>query len=126
MGLVGAGHRYWRGQRARGAVALVLGPLGLILGGLVVATAPGGLGTGNGLGGGIVAMAVGLIGMALGGMALARSRRARLRRSYGRAFGEFAIKSRMSRAQSRSIPITSASNSINSICRHSARCRSAI
>ena len=42
---------------------------------LVVATADGGLGTGNGLAGGIVAMMVGLIGMALGGLALARSRR---------------------------------------------------
>ena len=56
-------------------MALVLGPIGLVIGGLVVATADGGLGTGNGLAGGIVAMMVGLIGMALGGPALARSRR---------------------------------------------------
>ena len=56
-------------------MALVLGPIGLVIGGLVVATADGGLGTGNGLGGGIVAMMVGLIGMALGGLALIRSRR---------------------------------------------------
>ena len=41
----------------------------------VVAAADGGLGTGNGLGGGIVAMIVGPIGMALGGLALGRSRR---------------------------------------------------
>jgi hypothetical protein len=47
----------------------------LLIGGLVVATADGGLGTGNGLAGGVVAMVVGLIGMALGGLALARSRR---------------------------------------------------
>ena len=61
----------------RGAiVALVLGPIGLIIGGLVVATADGGLDTGNGLGGGVVAIAVGLIGMALGGLASARSCRA--------------------------------------------------
>jgi len=53
----------------------VLGPIGLVIRGLVVATADDGLGTGNGLGGGIVAMMVGLIGMALGGLALARSRR---------------------------------------------------
>lgn len=60
----------------RGAiVALVLGPIGLVSGGLVVATANGGLGTGNGLGGGVVAMMVGLIDMTLGGLALARSRR---------------------------------------------------
>jgi hypothetical protein len=52
-----------------------MGPIGLIIGGLVVGTADGGLGTGNGLGGGIIAMLVGLIGMALGGLALARSRR---------------------------------------------------
>jgi hypothetical protein len=68
------------GKRAtgrRGAVAaLVLGSFSLLVGGLVVATAPGGLGTGNGLGGGVVAMVVGLIGIALGGMALARTRRA--------------------------------------------------
>src|SRR6266498_3718365 len=44
-------------------------------GGLVVATSPGGIGTGNGLGGAIVAMVVELIGMVLGGLALARSRR---------------------------------------------------
>ena len=43
--------------------------LGLFPGG--VETSP----TGNGLGGGVVAMMVGLIGMALGGLALARSRR---------------------------------------------------
>jgi hypothetical protein len=56
-------------------VALVLAPIGLVIGGLVVATADGGLGTGNGLGGGVVAMMVGLIGIALGGLALARARR---------------------------------------------------
>jgi uncharacterized membrane protein YeaQ/YmgE (transglycosylase-associated protein family) len=61
----------------RGAIAaLVLGPIGLVIGGLVVATAKGGFGTGNGLGGGILAMIVGLVGMALGGLALARVRRA--------------------------------------------------
>jgi hypothetical protein len=38
-------------------------------------TADGGLGTGNGLAGGAVAVIVGLIGMALGGLALSRSRR---------------------------------------------------
>jgi hypothetical protein len=69
--------RSTRSNGRRGAiVALVLGPIGLIMGGLVVATADGGLGTGNGLGGGVVAMMVGLIGIALGWLALARSRRA--------------------------------------------------
>jgi hypothetical protein len=46
---------------------VVLGLIGFVIGGLVVATANGGLGTGNGLGGGVVAMMVGLIGMVLGG-----------------------------------------------------------
>ena len=64
------------GNRRRGAiVALVLGPIGLVVGGLVVITADGGLGTGNGIAGGALAMIVGMIGMALGGLALARSRR---------------------------------------------------
>ena len=56
-------------------MALVLAPIGLVVGGLVVATADGGFGTGHGLAGGIVAMIVGLIGTALGGLALSRSRR---------------------------------------------------
>jgi hypothetical protein len=56
-------------------VALAAGLLAMAIGGLVVATADGGVGTGNGLGGAIVALAVGLIAMLLGGLALARSRR---------------------------------------------------
>ena len=64
-----------RGRRGAFA-ALVLGPIGLVIGGLVVATADGGVGTGNGVAGGVVAMVVGLIGMALGGLTLARSPRA--------------------------------------------------
>jgi hypothetical protein len=64
------------GTGRRGAIAaLVLAPIGLVIGAVVVATADGGLGTGNGFGGGIVAMMVGLIGVALGGLALTRSRR---------------------------------------------------
>jgi hypothetical protein len=65
------GHKGRRGA----IVALVLGPIGLIIGGLVVVTADGGVGTGGGVAGGVVAMMVGLIGTALGGLALARSRR---------------------------------------------------
>jgi hypothetical protein len=42
---------------------------------VVVATAEGGLGTGNGLGGAVVALVVGLIGIVLGGLALSRLRR---------------------------------------------------
>ena len=60
----------------RGAiVALILGPISLVTGGLIVATADGGLGTGNGIAGGFVAIALSLIGMALSGLALARSHR---------------------------------------------------
>ena len=60
----------------RSIVALGAGVLGVALGGLVAATAPGGVGTGNGLGGAVVAMLVGLLGLVLNGLALARSRRA--------------------------------------------------
>src|SRR5215831_7089688 len=53
-------------------VAVVLGLSGAVIGGLVVATAQGGLGTGHGFGGGIVAMIVGLIGITFGWLAQAR------------------------------------------------------
>jgi len=59
-----------------GVVSLVAGLLGMTLGGLVVATAGGGLGTGHGLGGGIVALVAGSIGVILGGLGVARARRA--------------------------------------------------
>lgn len=64
------------GGRRRAIVALVLGPIGAVIGGLIVVTADGGVGTGNGVAGGVVAMIVGLIGVGLGWLALARSRRA--------------------------------------------------
>ena len=75
LALVRATRRIGNNGRRGAIVALVMGPIGLAIGGLVVATADGGLGTGNGLAGGVVAMVVGLIGMALGGLALVRSRR---------------------------------------------------
>jgi hypothetical protein len=56
-------------------VALTTGLLGMTLGGLVVITAKGGIGTGGGLGGAILALVVGLIATILGGVLLARSRR---------------------------------------------------
>ena len=55
-------------------VALALGAIGIVLGGLIVATADGGLGTGNGLGGAAVAVVLGLIAVVLGGLARARGR----------------------------------------------------
>ena len=61
-----------RRERRPSVTALILGPIGLILGTGVVVTADGGLGTGTGLGGGVVAMIVGTIGSALG--VLARTR----------------------------------------------------
>ena len=58
-------------------VALVAGLIAGVNGGLVLAFANGGPGTGNGVVGGAGALVLGLIGMALGGLALARSRRSR-------------------------------------------------
>ncbi|MFJ1564513.1 DUF6223 family protein [Streptomyces erythrochromogenes] len=77
LGLIGvvAGWRALRRSSRTGAVGtLSTGLIALALGGTVAATAPGGLGTGSGLGGAYVGMLVGLIAAALGGRALARSR----------------------------------------------------
>ncbi|MFG2296138.1 DUF6223 family protein [Streptomyces sp. NPDC048603] len=57
--------------------AVVAGLVSVTLGGLVVATAEGGVGTGNGLGGAYVALLFGLTATALGSWALSRSRRTR-------------------------------------------------
>jgi hypothetical protein len=51
------------------------GLIAVLVGGSVAATADGGLGTGNGLGGAYVAMLVGLIAITLGWLARSRSRR---------------------------------------------------
>lgn len=65
----------------RGAlVALVAGLAGMVTGGLVVAAAEGGPGTGYGIVGGFAALAVGLIAALLGGLALLRTRRIATRR----------------------------------------------
>jgi hypothetical protein len=56
-------------------VALVAGPIAAANGGLNLALATGGPGTGNGVVGAAGALVLGLIAMALGGLALARSRR---------------------------------------------------
>jgi hypothetical protein len=62
----------------RGAVTAVVLGLGCAgLGAALAVTADGGLGTGNGLGGSVVAAALGLVALGLGGTALSRSRRAR-------------------------------------------------
>ncbi len=57
------------------SVALVVGLIAAINGGLNVAVANGGPGTGNGVVGGAAAFVLGLIGMAIGGVARARTRR---------------------------------------------------
>lgn len=75
LSLTRAVRRIGNGGSNGAIVALVLGPIALIVGGLVVATADGGLGTGNGVAGGFVAMAVAVIGIALGGLARVRSGR---------------------------------------------------
>jgi hypothetical protein len=76
LGAVSGARALIRGKARRQAlVAVVLSPMGLLVGGLVAATADGGVGTGKGFGGAVVAMVIGLIGTVLGGAALARSRR---------------------------------------------------
>jgi hypothetical protein len=56
-------------------VATMAGLLAAVNGGLNLAIATGGPGSGNGVVGGAAALVLGLIAMALGGLALARSRR---------------------------------------------------
>jgi hypothetical protein len=83
IGLTGvvSGVRSLRSARPAGKetrrfpVALVAGPLAVVLGGWVVATARGGVGTGNGLGGAVVGVVLGLIAIGLGGLSSLRRRR---------------------------------------------------
>ncbi|MFG2987014.1 DUF6223 family protein [Streptomyces sp. NPDC048258] len=64
--------------RRNGAVtALAAGLIAMAVGGTAAATAEGGLGTGNGLGGAYFAMLLGLIAVTLGWPARSRSRRTR-------------------------------------------------
>lgn len=62
-------------QRA-GNLALLAGLTSLVVGGLVVATAQGGFGTGHGLAGGIVALLAGAFSVVIVGFARTRSRSA--------------------------------------------------
>jgi hypothetical protein len=57
------------------ALTLGLALISAVVGGLHAANAAGGLGTGNGLAGAVIAVVLGLIGLVLGGLAAARSRR---------------------------------------------------
>ncbi len=59
---------------ARGAlIAGICGVVAIAVGALVAATADGGLGTGNGLGGAVVAIVAGMISLALGAWAHMRN-----------------------------------------------------
>ena len=58
-----------------GIVALVMGLIAAVNGGLNVAIATGGPGTGNGVVGGAAAFVLGLVAAAIGGLAVTRSRR---------------------------------------------------
>ena len=69
----------WRGlsrpgRRPGPLAAVAAGLVGVLLGVLVVLTADGGLGTGNGLGGAYVALLLGLLATALGAWSLTRHR----------------------------------------------------
>ena len=79
MAIYRAGRRIGNHGRSGSIVALVAGLIAGINGGLNLAVATGGPGTGNGVIGGAAAFVLGLTAMALGGVALARSRRSALR-----------------------------------------------
>jgi hypothetical protein len=61
-------------RRSRATVAMGLGLIAIAGGGLVVATSDGGVGTGNGLGGAVVAVVLGSVGTILSGLARTRAR----------------------------------------------------
>lgn len=63
------------GGRARtpSMLALSLGALAAVVGGLHAASAAGGLGTGNGLAGAVVAIVLGAVAVLLGGLGLRRA-----------------------------------------------------
>jgi hypothetical protein len=68
-----ASHPAGRPRRNGSVLAIVAGLVGGSLGGLLASTATGGLGTGHGLGGSVVALALGLIAIGLGVVGRTRS-----------------------------------------------------
>lgn len=72
-----------RNTRTGAVVAVVLGLISLVVGGLHAANSAGGFGTGNGLAGAIAAIVLGLVAIALGGLTLALSRRTELNSQSG-------------------------------------------
>jgi peptidoglycan/LPS O-acetylase OafA/YrhL len=75
MSLMRAAHQIGNRGRNGAILALAAGTLAAINGGLNLAVATGGPGSGNGVIGGAAAFVLGLIGMALGGLTWSRSRR---------------------------------------------------
>ena len=63
------------GPRSRPVAAVIVGAVGLLTGGVVIAVADGGPGTGGGVVGGYVAVVFALIGVGLGWLALGRASR---------------------------------------------------
>jgi hypothetical protein len=63
-------------SRFRATVTLVAGPIAVVNGGLVLAVANGGPGSGNGVVGGAAALVLGMIATVLGGLALLKRDRA--------------------------------------------------
>ncbi|WP_238015046.1 DUF6223 family protein [Dactylosporangium sp. AC04546] len=55
-----------RNRRRNGTVALAAGAVGVVVGVLIIVTADGGPGTGNGIVGGYAAVVLGLVAVALG------------------------------------------------------------
>jgi Family of unknown function (DUF6223) len=74
VGVVIGGLALARPASRFGTASLVAGLLSVVNGGLVLASANGGPGSGNGVVGGAAALVLGLVAMALGGLALARRR----------------------------------------------------
>jgi Family of unknown function (DUF6223) len=73
-GVVVGGLAMARSARRGAIVAMAAGLAGMATGGVVVAAAEGGPGTGYGIVGGFVALVIGLVATVLGGLAMARSR----------------------------------------------------
>lgn len=75
--LARSGGRLGSRTRRDSIAAVAAGGIGTLIGSLVVMAARGGPGTGYGIVGGYIALAIGLIALALGGLALINYRRVR-------------------------------------------------
>lgn len=78
LALVRSRRRIGKAGRKGAVVALLAGLTGVVNGAVNLAVADGGLGTGNGVAGGALALVLGLVGAVLGWLVLARSRRTEL------------------------------------------------